>query len=381
VRVLWLTERFPPERGGAAISAERQTRALSEALEGVDVLRLTSELSPARVTLEQSGRRRVFHVGRAAESDESLQILLQTALNLRAVHGHALIHGFFAVHAGYVATMAARLAGVPSVVSLRGNDVDRAMFHGPRLPFLTAALARADALMGVSHEILRKVQALTGREHGLSVVPNSVDAALFAPGPPARDDDPALAGASRPFLAFAGELRLKKGLPLLQDLASRLAASGRGTLFWIGGVREEEQRGVLAWRRADPGAAARVREVPYVRERERLLALYRAMDLFVFPSLWEGMPNALLESMACAKPALACAIGACPELIDDGVSGFLLAPERLETFPEAALALIERGPEALARVGAAARERVRRDFTPQAERDALLGVYRTLVMP
>ena len=61
---------------------------------------------------------------------------------------HTLVHGFGAVHAGYLAAWVARLAGLPSVVSLRGNDVDRAMFHGPRLPFLTFCVVSLTTTLG-----------------------------------------------------------------------------------------------------------------------------------------------------------------------------------------------------------------------------------------
>jgi glycosyltransferase involved in cell wall biosynthesis len=376
VRVLFVTERFPPDRGGAAASAARQVANLAPCLDRLDVLRLAGDLPPARVVVEEHESWRLYRVGAAPAVDESLQLLYQTSSNLVRAHGHHVLHGFYAVHAGYVAAAVARALGRRSVVSLRGNDVDRAMFHGPRLPFLLWTLERADALVGVSREILGKVTALTGRSAGLHRVPNGVDGAAFsASAPDSGEASPEHAGAPRPWIGFAGELRLKKGLPVLQALAARLALEGRGTLFWIGGVRSEERPAVEAWRRAAPQAAGRVRELPYLADAGRLAARYRAMDLMVFPSLWEGMPNALLEAMACGRPVLATAVGACPEVIEDGVSGFLVPPERLDAFAEAALGVLARPAEERARLGAAARARALGAFTPEAERDAILAAY------
>jgi phosphatidylinositol alpha-1,6-mannosyltransferase len=377
VKVLWVTERFPPDRGGLAVSAARQVAALAPCLERLDVVRLDADLPPGVAEAEAAGGVSVIRVGRAPAADESLQILARTAANLRDRHRHAIVHGVGAVHAGYVATTVARAAGAASVVSLRGNDVDRAMFHGPRLPFLLWTLERAGVLLGVSGALLDTVRALTGRTAGLHHVPNGVDASVFrpdaAPGETALPHD-----LPRPAVGFAGEARLKKGLPVLLDLAERLAAGGRGSLVLLGGVRPDERASVARWREKAPAAAARLLEWPYTPDPKRLAGLYAALDLVVFPSLWDGMPNALLEAMAAARPVVAAAVGGIAEVVRDGESGVLVPPDRLGEFAEAVEATLARGPDALARLGAAARARVLADFTVEAERDATLAVYRAL---
>jgi glycosyltransferase involved in cell wall biosynthesis len=368
VKVLWVTERFPPDRGGAAASAARQVASLAPHVERLDVLRLCKDLPPGRAEVEDVAGARVHRVGRAAADDESLQILAATAANLLAVHRHDLVHGFYAVHAGYVAAQVAREAGVPSVVSLRGNDLDRARFHGPRLPFLLWTLERADALVVLSDEMRRRVRSLAGREAGVHLVRNAVDPDVFRPDGPVA----AFAGAPRPWIGFSGELRLKKGLPLLEELAARLAERGAGTLFWIGGRRDD----------ATPlprALAQTVREVPWTDDPAIVASSLRAMDLMVFPSLWEGMPNALLESMACGRPVLASAVGAVPEVVRDGVDGFLLAPARLGEFAGEAMRVAALPAESLRAVGAAARARVVAEFSPAAERDGHLALWRSLL--
>ena len=379
MKVLFIADRFPPARGGAAAAAARQAAALAACVERLDVLVPVAGGAPGRVDLEETGRLRVFRVQRAPEPDESLQLLVRTAQNLVARERCTLVHGFGAVHAGYVAAWVARLAGVPSVVSLRGNDVDRAMFHGPRLPFLTWTLEHADTLLGVSAEILDRVRALTGRRRGLRRVPNGVDAAVFRPDAPAPGEIEALAGAPRPWVAFSGEARLKKGLPILLDLAARMAASDAGSVVLLGGVRGESWPLVERWRRhAGAAAAGRLREAPYVTDAKALAGLYAAMDACVFPSLWDGMPNAALEAMAAARPVVATAVGGLPEIIEHGVSGVLVAPHALEDFTGETLAVLARPEAERARLGAAARARVLRDFTVEAERDGVLAAWRAL---
>ena len=374
-----MADRFPPARGGVAAAAARQAAALAPCVERLDVVVPVAGPTPGRVDLDEAGRLSVFRVQRAPSSDESLQLLVRTAQNHVARGRHTLVHGFGAVHAGYVAAWVARLTGLPSVVSLRGNDVDRAMFHGPRLPFLTWTLEHADTLLGVSGEILDRVRALTGRRRGLRRVANGVDASVFRPDAPAPAEIEALAGAPRPWVAFSGEARLKKGLPVLLDLAARLAAAEAGSLVLLGGVRGDARPLVDRWRaRAGTAAGARLREVAYVGDAKALAGLYAAVDLCVFPSLWDGMPNAALEAMATARPVVATGVGGLPEIIEHGVSGFLVAPEALEDFANQTLAVLARPAAERAHVGAAARARVARDFTVEAERDGVLAAWRAL---
>ena len=377
MRVLFVADRFPPARGGVAASAARQAAALAPCVERLDVLVPVPGVAPGRVELEEIGPLRVFRVQRAPEADESLQLLVRTAQNLIAREGHTLVHGVGAVHAGYVAAWVARRAGLPSAVSLRGNDVDRAMFHGPRLPFLTWTLEHADALLGVSGEILDRVRALTGRRHGLQRVPNGVDTSVFRPDAPAPAEIETLAGAPRPWVAFSGEARLKKGLPILLDLAARMTA---GSVVLLGGVRSEARPLVARWRaRAGEAAAARLRDIPYLDDAKALAGLYAAMDLCVFPSLWDGMPNAALEAMAAARPVVASRVGGLPEITEHGVSGVLVPAPALDEFVSETLAVLMRPADELARLGDAARARVTRDFSVEAERDAVLAAWGALV--
>jgi glycosyltransferase involved in cell wall biosynthesis len=95
------------------------------------------------------------------------------------------------------------------------------------------------------------------------------------------------------------------------------------------------------------------------REVEKLLNF---TELFVLPSLWEGMPNAVLEAMAAAKPVVATRVGGVPELVMDGETGILVPPEDSESLARAIVGLLRNTAQANS-MGNAGRKRVQEHFS------------------
>jgi len=369
MRVLLVAERFRPQPGGVAVAAERNARNLAPALERLEVLHMVDHLPPgASETREEEGY--VVHcLGRAAREEDSLGLLEMAALGLARRMGAQILHGFYARSAGFVATLAGRQLGIPSVVSLRGNDLDRGVFD--RTGMLHWTLTHSDRILVVSRALGLKVEAFASR-HDAVFTPNAVDGNLFRPVPAASDLGP------EPVVLFSGEMRFKKGLFPLLDAAARLAPHPL-RLVLAGGVRREAREAFRAFRKDHP--RARVLELPQTADPRRLAALYCRAELVVLPALWEGMPNALLEAMACARPVLATAVGGIRDLVVDGTTGWLFPPEELHLLDQHILRALSRPAGAREGLGRAAREQVLAHFTPGAERDRLLDVYRSAIRP
>jgi glycosyltransferase involved in cell wall biosynthesis len=223
MRPLWIVERFPPQKGGVATAAGRQVALLASAAEGLDVLQLSADVPPGHVAAEAGDGFTVHRLGRAPRDEESHRLLFQVAVELGRARGHSHVHGFYAVHSGYLATLVGRVLGRPSLVSLRGNDVDLGAFQGNRQPLLRQTLETADLVLPVSHELREMVALLCGRQSGVRVVHNGVDTTAFAPGAAPAAALAEVGEAPRPWIGFSGELRFKKGLTLLQGLAERMA--------------------------------------------------------------------------------------------------------------------------------------------------------------
>jgi glycosyltransferase involved in cell wall biosynthesis len=106
--------------------------------------------------------------------------------------------------------------------------------------------------------------------------------------------------------------------------------------------------------------------------------LIAAMDVFVLPSLKEGLPLALLEAMALERPVVATAVGGVPEVLRHRATGVLVAPRDERALAEACLELARR-PEWARTLGARARRAVENEFSHEQNGQALLEAYSRVV--
>jgi glycosyltransferase involved in cell wall biosynthesis len=98
------------------------------------------------------------------------------------------------------------------------------------------------------------------------------------------------------------------------------------------------------------------------QRNDNLVRQYQAANIFVFPSRHEGMPNVVLEAMACGLPVIATSIAGNEELITHGKTGLLVPPEDSINLMEALSALLS-NPEQCKQMGVAGRTRVKEHFT------------------
>jgi glycosyltransferase involved in cell wall biosynthesis len=205
----------------------------------------------------------------------------------------------------------------------------------------------------------------------VELVYHGVDLARFPPGATARPQRDGRDAAQPVMLLSVGRLVEKKGTDVLLEALARLPRTLHWRLVHAGGgpLRAKlEQRarrlGIferIAWR----GALA----------QDALLEEYRAADLFVLASRVardgdrDGLPNVLVEAQSQALACVSTAVSAIPELIEDGVSGVLVAPEAADALAQALAALIGDPARRLA-LGVAGQARVRERFRlePNLER-------------
>lgn len=169
-------------------------------------------------------------------------------------------------------------------------------------------------------------------------------------------------------VAFLGQIRDIKGVQDFIAMARRI--SNPDVRFLIAGECRDPNKFSGAYSEQNledmAGGDARIRYIGYVKEVENI---YHTADIVVVPSRWQeplGLIN--LEAGACRKPVVATRVGGIPEVVEDGVNGYLVEAADVEALADRVSRLVA-DPVLRVRMGEAGRSRVEHDFTTRPVRD------------
>jgi glycosyltransferase involved in cell wall biosynthesis len=276
--------------------------------------------------------------------------------------------------ANLIGRLAARRARTPCLAVAHGYDLSlRRMHLYRRLDLLT--LRRFARVVAVSDSVRRELVAAGLRAERVAMVPTAIDVARFADHAVIRSADwrRRWAEPGAPVVLTVGRLYRQKGLEDFVEAARHIHRALPGVRVWIVG------EGVLRER-----LAARIRSlgledvVTLLGQQDDVAAVMAASDVFVSPSLGEGLSNALLEAMALARPVVATRVGGTPEVVQEGETGWLVPPRQPEALARAVLGVLG-DPDGAARVGARGRAFVATRFSSQSVAPRMAEVYRQAV--
>ena len=353
---------------------ERQMLGLAEALAPEDRSVLVSFAEGGRCReFVQAARRRGFPAHALAHDTPRLRAAARELTELLGRVGADVLccHGY---KANLLGRVAARRLGIPAVAVARGwtgeslrvrayEALDRLHLH------------RMDRVVSVSTAQDAKVRRCGVRAGRRAVIHNAIDVERFA------DPDPVFrARLERLFspapdrlVGAAGRLSPEKGFDVLVAAAERVARADESVgfvLFGDGACRPRLEEQILA--------AGLKGTFVLSGFRNDLDAFLPFFDLFVLPSYTEGLPNVVLESFAAGVPVVATAVGGTPEVVEDGLSGYLVPPGDPD-------ALAARVLEALASevglrdMGLHGRQRVVEQFSFDAQARRYRRLFRDLV--
>jgi N-acetyl-alpha-D-glucosaminyl L-malate synthase BshA len=348
--------------GGSGIVATELGKALADREHNVHIIsgdtpfRLGAEFHPG-LSFHQvhTPSYPLFHEPQYVLSVANKVVQVSRAFTLDVIHAHyAVPHATAARLAQQV--LGATGAPTPKVVTtLHGTDITLVGSDPSFSEIVAFSIEQSDGVTAVSQSLRDATRRELGVRRDIAVIPNFLDCAAYRrrnlPGLRQRfvhDDGSKL-------VMHMSNFRPVKRIETVMRVFALIA-------------RRVKSRLVLVGDGPDLGTAYRLSHelgiaslVDAVGEQEAVVPLLSAADVFLLPSAQESFGLAALEAMSCEVPVVASRVGGLPEVIEDGVTGFLHPPDDVEGMAESAVRVLT--DDTLSRqIGLAASEVVHEHF-------------------
>ncbi|MBI5739844.1 MAG: glycosyltransferase family 4 protein [Nitrospirae bacterium] len=288
-----------------------------------------------------------------------------------------VIHAHAVTSSGYVALMFSRKYGIPLVCSMRGSDVN-VYPHYDRITMMCSrkVISSADQLVSVSNALKEAAEKIGSPKKAIRTIHNGCDPELFFRDADARTRYREKLGISGNdvVIIFVGELKKNKGVFELTAALKRLVPrrpSLHAIILGSGPGQSVIQKEIYAG-----GMEKRV-HLPGNQPHSDISKWLSASDIFVLPSHYEGLPNAVLEAMACGLPVIAARVGGIPEAVADGETGLLIDSKDISSL-SGAIACLAANSDLARTMGERGRKVVMTGFSWQYNAAEMIGIYNSL---
>lgn len=330
MKILFLNYEYPPLGGGAGNATKYLLQEYAK-YQDLSVDLVTSAIDAEFVESRVNGNIAIFRIpiGKNEKNPQkqSIKDLLVYSwkayffarTQLKKGESYDGIHAFFSVPCGALAMLLSWEFRIPYIISLRGADVpgyaERFSFlYGFLRPIVRLVWKHARCVISNS-EGLRQLALETKPDQDIGVIYNGVDTEFFHPEEEKRNPKMIT-------ILCASRLTKRKGFIYAIEAFSKISQKYKHVCMIIAGgdgnAIEELKKQV---ERLDL-----TKKITFFGEYDHasLLKLQQSSDIFLFPSLNEGMSNSMLEAMASGLPIIMTPTGGAQELIQEGKNGFLV---------------------------------------------------------
>jgi L-malate glycosyltransferase len=284
---------------------------------------------------------------------------------LDIVHAHYAVPHATAAYLAKQILLSAAADRVPQVITtLHGTDITLVGSDHSYAETVAFSIDQSDGVTAVSESLKEETYRMLPVRNDIVVIPNFLDCETYR-----RTPDPRLRARYCPpgcekVVIHVSNFRPVKRVAAVVEIFARIAAKVPSRLLLVGDGPD------LSAALDTARALGVAKQVESVGEQDQILPLLSISDLFLLPSAQESFGLAALEAMACEVPVVASRVGGLHEVIEDGSTGFLHAPDDLDGMAASGVALLT-GSALHARVAAAARRSVLDRYC----RDAVVPQY------
>ena len=269
-----------------------------------------------------------------------LLALTNTLVKVSRAHELDILHAHYAVPHATAAYLAHQILSADddrpprTVTTLHGTDITLMGSDASYADVVAFSIERSHAITAVSESLRRDTAAGLAIRNDIRVIPNFLDVALWARRPDAALRARLSRGESSAVVVHVSNFRPVKRVGMVLEIFRLIQASRPARLVMIG---EGPDRPAAERQAAMMNIAE---EVEFVGEQQDLVPWLSSADLFLLPSSQESFGLAALEAMACGVPVIASRVGGLPEVVTDGVSGFVCDPDDAAGMAQKSLALL-----------------------------------------
>jgi L-malate glycosyltransferase len=277
------------------------------------------------------------------------EVMARFDLDILHVH-YAIPHSISA----YLAKMMLNDRVVPFVTTLHGTDITLVGNDRSYLPITRFGIEQSDAVTAVSEYLKQRTIEEFQVQHEVTVVPNFVDCNLYG-----RSTDAALrrkfAPPDQPILIHISNFRPVKRVEDVIEIFSRVRKERKARLLMVG---DGPDRPKAEWLANTHGIAG---DVLFLGKQNDMSQVLSISDVLLLPSELESFGLVALEAMACEVPVVASRVGGIPEVVRDGIDGFLFNVGDVSSMAAGCLSILD-DPALRLTMGQAARDRARREY-------------------
>lgn len=217
---------------------------------------------------------------------------------------------------GVVAQWLGEKFNIPVMVTARGSDINYIPQNNIAAKRIQRTLMQAQSTAAVSQALKKSMQSIAPQAKPPNVLRNGVDLTVFKPDVPFSQQSLVIEPHEKLVLSVGNLIELKGHHLVIEAVA--LLENTKLAIVGDGEMRKELEALVITL-----GLNEKVLFIGNIQQ-QALIEFYANADLLVLASSREGMPNVLLESLACGTPVVATKVGGCEEVVTDPIAGQLI---------------------------------------------------------
>ena len=357
MNVLLITQNYPPNKGGMAVSCDRLVRNFKRNGIQVHVVHFTNRKKKFNTDTVVKGTYSAVPIERSEEFTLSLASeFIQQLPFLDSLTHIGVFGGNLPLNIGPILS---KWIQKPLITFIRGNDFDEGIFSKKR-NHLLYALENSRYIFTVTKEKREKIDSLVSHSNTY-FTQNGINADLWKP---AKSHLKSIDGLQQSFnskipIAFVGQLKAKKGVINFVETFARFPHKNDYVLCLIGDLDEETKTHIL-------NLDINVQFYAFANQNE-LISFYNAVGIVAIPSFYDGMPNVLLEAAATKNIVIGANVGGIKDVISTKEDGFLFNPLQANELLDILLQIHKMSPSEKEQMCDALFQKIKTNYTEEIE--------------